>query len=155
VEASAAAERAALEHRAESEREALVVAAKAAASAQAAGFLRMSALPLSWAVRRELQEKDFREIAMYFQQLVGLAGVRRVALVLPDGRIKVASDQKIEGRPAPEVFPDAALENDAPAVRPAGASGLEAVVPIMGLNSRLATLVVDYEPAPADRPPAP
>ena len=61
------------------EREALLARANAAAAAQAAELLKMAALPLSWAVRQELQDKSYRDIALYFQQLVGLGGVQRIA----------------------------------------------------------------------------
>ena len=115
----------------------------------------MAALPLSWAVRQELQDKSYREIALYFQQLVGLGGVQRIALVSREGSVRVASDKKLEGRTATEAFPGAPLEDDRPAVRPVGAKGLEAVVPIMGLNTRLGTLIIDYDPAKADPRPTP
>ena len=151
----AAAERAAAEHRAAVEREALLARADAAAAAQAGELLKMAALPLSWAVRQELQDKSYREIALYFQQLVRLGGVQRIALVSHDGSIRVASDKKLEGRTASEAFPGAPLEDNTPAVRTIGAKGLEAIVPIMGLNTRLGTLIVDYDPAKADPRPAP
>ena len=155
VETAAATERAAIEQRAAAEREALLARANAAAAAQAAELLKMAALPLSWAVRQELQDKSYREIALYFQQLVGLGGVQRIALVSREGSVRVASDKKLEGRTATEAFPGAPLEDDRPAVRPIGAKGLEAVVPIMGLNTRLGTLIIDYDPAKADPRPTP
>ena len=100
VETAAATERAAIEQRAAVEREALLARANAAAAAQAAELLKMAALPLSWAVRQELQDKSYREIALYFQQLVGLGGVQRIALVSREGSVRVASDKKLEGRTA-------------------------------------------------------
>lgn len=153
VETRAAAAVVAVEQRAAAERDTLQAHAKSAAAAQAAEILKLSALPLSWAVRHELQEKNYREIGIYFQQLVGLSGVRRIALVSRDGEIKVATDKKLEGHPASETFSGATLEADSPAVQPLGTSGLEAIVPIMGLNARLGTLVIDYEPTPADQRP--
>jgi hypothetical protein len=153
VEARAAAAVAAVEQRAAADREKLQAHAKSAAVAQAAELLKLSALPLSWAVRHELQEKNYREIGIYFQQLVGLSGVRRIVLLSRDGEIKVATDKKLEGRPASDAFSGATLEADSPAVQPLGTNGLEAIVPIMGLNARLGTLVIDYEPTPADQRP--
>ena len=127
VEAAAATERAAIEQRAAAEREALLARANAAAAAQAAELLKMAALPLSWAVRQELQDKSYRESALYFQQLVGLGGVQRIALVSREGSIRVASDKKLEGRTATEAFRAPRSTRTARAVRPIGAKGLEAV----------------------------
>ena len=59
--------------------------------------------------------------------------------------VKVASDKKLEGKPATEAFAGASLVDDGPIVRPQGDHQLEAIVPIMGLNSRLGTVIVHYE----------
>lgn len=154
LEEAAAAERTAIERKAASERAALVGQTAAASTAQATELIKLAALPLSWAVRQALQEKDYREIALYFQQLVDLPNVRRVALVLRDGLIKIASDKKLEGRPAAESFPGAALADDAPSVRAQSDQLIEAVVPIMALNTRAGTLIIDYEPTRIDQQPA-
>jgi hypothetical protein len=158
VEAQAATERARIESQAAAEREALLARASTARATLATDLLKMNALPLSWAVRQALQDKDYREIALYFQQLVGLSRVRRAALVLSDGIIKVASDKKLEGKAAAEAFAGASLVDDGPIVRPRDEHMLEAIVPIMGLNSRLGTVIVHYElgenvsAAPSTRP---
>jgi hypothetical protein len=145
LETNAATERARIESQAAKEREALVARAVAERATLATDLLKLNALPLSWAVRVALQDKDYREIALYFQQLVGFSRVRRAALVLTDGTVKVASDKKLEGKPAAEAFPGASLVDDGPIVRPQGDHLLEAIVPIMGLNTRLGTLIVHYE----------
>lgn len=74
------------------------------------------------------------------------AQVQRVALVLTDGTVRLASDKKIEGKPAASVFPGATLAADTPTIQAVADRGLRAVIPIMGLNARLGTLIVDYAP---------
>ena len=158
VEAHAATERVRIESQAAAEREELLARASTARATLATDLLKLNALPLSWAVRHALQDKNYREIGLYFQQLVGLSHVRRAALVLADDIVKVASDKKLEGKPAAEAFAGASLVGDGPTVRPHTDKMLEAVVPIMDLNARLGTLIVHYAladddgAAPATRP---
>lgn len=75
--------------------------------------------------------------------------VLRMASLSLSWAVRRALDEKdkaLERRPAAEVFPNARLDPDAPAVHEGTGSLLEAVVPIMSLNARLGTLIVDYEP---------
>ena len=145
VKAQAAANRARLESEAKAERATLAARAAAATTAQAGDLLKVSALPLSWAIRPALQERDYRQIGVYIQELVGIAGVKRVAVVLRDGNIKVSSDKELEGTPAAKTFPNANLAEDSPTIHAEGDKPIEAVVPIMGLNARLGTVIVDYQ----------
>ena len=145
LKAEAAAERARIEARETSEREALSKRAAAEQTARAKKLLTLSALPLSWAIRSSLQEKDFHQIGVYLHEFVALGGVERAAVVLRDGIAKVATDKKLEGRPAAEAFSAARISDDAPTVRGEIGEPLEAVIPIMGLNARLGTLIIDYE----------
>jgi hypothetical protein len=111
---------------------------------QAGRLLRLSAVPLAWAVRDKLMQQDYAAIGAYFQELVREPGVRRAVLVLPDGNIKLASDQKLEAVAVSQVFPGLSLEGDAPRVE--GVQGeIVVVVPVMGLTTRLGTVVVGYE----------
>jgi hypothetical protein len=95
-------------------------------------------------------QRDYPTIASYFQELVREPGVRRAVLALEDGRVKLASDQKLEGRRAGEVFGGISLDGDAPRVEGAGGEIL-VIVPVMGLTSRLGTVIVGYDPAAAAR----
>ena len=145
VKAQAAADRARLEATARAERDILNAGAAVAKTAQATEMLKLSALPLSWATRTALQDKDYRQIGVYLQELVAVGSVRRAAVILADGNIKVSSDKKLEGRSAAETFPSARLTEDTPTVNIGSDKSIEAVVPIMGLNTRLGTLIIDYE----------
>jgi hypothetical protein len=125
-------------------REDLVKSHQAAMTARTRELLLVAALPLAWAVRAELLQKDYREVGVYFRQLVQQSTVDRAVLILPDGLVKVASDQKLEGRPAAEALPGVAIDKDEPRVEQRGRQFL-AVVPVMGLTSRLGVIVLGYD----------
>jgi len=123
----------------------LTLAGQAALKAQGGELLTLSALPLSWAVRTELLARDFREVGNYFRQFVLEPKVRRVVLVTPDGKVRISSDQKLEGKDAAAVLPGVPLDVEAPQVMKLQGEVL-VLVPVMGLNSRLGLVVVSYAP---------
>ena len=123
----------------------LTLAGRAALQAQGGELLTLSALPLSWAVRTELLARDYREVGNYFRQFVLEPKVRRVVLVTPDGKVRISSDQKLEGKIASEVLPGVPLDVDTPQVKRLEREVL-VLVPVMGLNSRLGLVVVSYAP---------
>lgn len=143
-QASADADRQRVVAEATRAREDLVRSHQAAMTARTRELLLVAALPLAWAVRAELLQKDYREVGVYFRQLVQQSTVDRAVLILPDGLVKVASDQKLEGRPASEALPGVAIDKDEPRVEQRGRQFL-AVVPVMGLTSRLGVIVLGYD----------
>lgn len=124
-------------------REQLIASNQKALEAQGGALLRLSALPLSWAIRIQLLKKNYGEVTTYFGQLVREPGVRRALLVMPDGTVKVASDQKLEGAELAELFPSLSLEADAPRVETV-ADEVLVIVPVMALTHRLGTVIIAH-----------
>jgi hypothetical protein len=141
--ATSAAERERMTAEAVRAKDVLIKAHHDALLSQARELLLVSSLPLAWAVRAELLQKDYREVGVYFRQLVQQSTVSRAVLVLPDGRVKVASDQKLEGKLASEALPGLKLDRDEPHVERRDRE-VVVVVPVMGLTSRLGVIVVGY-----------
>ena len=101
----------------------------------------MAALPLSWAVRQELQDKSYRESALYFQQLVGLGGVQRIALVSREGSIRVATTRSSRVEPRPKRFRAPRSTRTARRSAQSERKVSKRSCQIMGLNTRLGTLI--------------
>ena len=131
------------------ERAALVQSATQTLADQTASLLRLSALPLAWAIRSALLKDDFATADAYVQRMVQEKHVTGVALVTADGKVRLAGSRKLEGHPAAEVFPGVVLNGSEPAVSSTD-HDLRVVVPIMGIDRRLGTLIFGYAPPITD-----
>lgn len=130
-------------HRAAADHAALVRSTNATLAAQTAALLRLTALPLGWAFRGALLKDDLTAIDTYLRRIVQEPHVTGVVLVGPDGVITHASDQKLQGRPAQKVFPEVKLDAQSPA-SVATDQDVKIVVPVMGYDRRLGTLIFSY-----------
>lgn len=108
--------------------------------------LRLFSTPFAWAVRREAMAANLDQVDQYFTDLVQLPGFEAAVLAKPDGKIVVASDRKQLAQPIASLYSaDYLAFNDIKIMREAGGR-LRAVIPVLGLNQRLGTLVLDYTP---------
>ena len=123
--------------------------AHAALVEQAHEMLRLSAVPLSWAVRSEMMRGNTAQIDDYLQRFVKEPNVSRIALVV-DGSIQIATDKKLEDQNASEVFPIEALEVDEATVVDSNSGEVFLAVPVVGLDERLGTLILVYSRANID-----
>lgn len=131
------------EHRAAAERAELVRTTNATLAAQTSALLRLSALPLGWAFRAALLKDDATAIDTYLRRMVQEPHVTGIVVVGADGKISHASDQKLQGRPAQGLFPDVPLNGQSPTSVTADRE-VRIVVPLMGYDRRLGTLVLGY-----------
>jgi hypothetical protein len=138
-----------VERRASEERAALRAAATEALTTQTTSLLRLSALPLGWAVRSALLKDDLSSVDTYLQRIVQERHVTGVALIGLDGKVRRASNRKLENHTAQEAFPGISIDAQSPTVVPADRD-LRVVVPVMGYDRRLATLVLSYLRPSAD-----
>lgn len=113
---------------------------------QAGEMLRLAALPLSWAVRADLLKGNLEPVDGYFRAFVQERGVQRLLLIGKDGRIALASNRKDEGQPA-EALVSPALRDAREPLLEEGEGYVRLAVPIMGLDTRLGVLIVDYVPS--------
>jgi Arc/MetJ family transcription regulator len=134
----------ALEARLLSERGESSEAKRQALSVQARDLLRLTARPLAWAVRAEMLRGNLDAVDDYFREFVRERGVTSLLLVGKDGRIALATNRKLETQPAETVVSKALLEASDVTSEESGTS-FRLAVPIMGLDSRLGLLVVDYD----------
>ncbi len=143
-------ERASLQQRNE-----LLSASQAALSGQAEELLRLSAVPLSWTVGTAMTQNDFQGVNGYLKQMVQQPHVIRIAVADLQGQIRASTDRKFEGAALGDSFPGVDLSAPEPTVqRQFGEQRV--VVPVMGPEARLGTLVLSYDAAALEgRIPAP
>jgi hypothetical protein len=100
---------------------------------------------LAWAVRGELLRNNLDQIDQYFAQLVKTQGIQLVVLAGPDGKVLVASDKKYQGGAFGQLFPTDLLNAPQVAIQPGQGDQRLLVLPVMGLNNRLGTVVLRYQ----------
>ncbi|MEI6846835.1 MAG: hypothetical protein WCK32_02180 [Chlorobiaceae bacterium] len=102
------------------------------------------AVPLAWAVRKELIKQNYDQIDEYFNQLIKRKVFGLIMLVDPSGTITVSTDRKFQGRSFSSRYPGLKL-NAAGAVSYKVQEGKSLyLIPVMGLNERIGTIVFLY-----------
>ncbi|MEX0967792.1 MAG: PDC sensor domain-containing protein [Bacteroidia bacterium] len=108
---------------------------------------RLMVKPLTWAVRAEMMRDNLEQVNQYLSQFVKEKNIQQVMLVDNDGQILISTDKKTENAAFSEWY-DAALLQDGEITLSEREGGDVAIVaPVMGLDTRLGTLVVFYKPS--------
>lgn len=131
---------------AEERRQTLVERAGERVDERTRGLLRLSAQPLGWAVRSEMIRRNLDQVDAYLTEFVQEEGVESAVLAGERDSVLVATDRRFQGARFSEHFPAELLERDRTAVEEAEDGRLRLIVPILGINRRLGTLVVVYRP---------
>ena len=111
--------------------------------------LQTFAIPLAWAIRRELMAGNLDQVDQYASELVKQTGFEEVVVAKADGVVAVASDRKNIGIPFDSLYPARYLTADQIDVEETSPGRWQVFVPIMGLNARLGTVAIDYTTQPA------
>lgn len=122
----------------------LIEQARQLDSRQDVESLKRFSTPLAWAIRRELMVSNLDQVDQYLTELVQMPGFQSAVLATPDDKVIVASDRKQLAQPFSAIYPGAYLQAKEVKVEPATDGGLRTIIPIMGLNQQLGTLVVEY-----------
>jgi uncharacterized membrane protein affecting hemolysin expression len=109
------------------------------------GAIELAAIATEWAVRAELMRDDFEDIQEYMQRLAKRPHIRRAFVARRDGAIIGAGDRRQRGKPIAGLVPELPAESSSVQQVPVGDRGTLYVVPVMGLESRLGTLVLEHE----------
>jgi hypothetical protein len=152
AEARLGNERQTMAREAAAERTALLTQVRQLADARSDEAHRRFGTALAWAVRGEMVRNNLDQVDQYFAELVRLERISRVVLAGRDGKVLVSSDRKFLSSEASALYPADALSAEQVAVRPDADGGKLLVIPVMGLNARLGTVLVSYRqpelPAP-------
>lgn len=110
--------------------------------------LKRFSTPLAWAIRRELMAANLDQVDQYLSELVQMPGFQSAVLANSEDKVVVATDRKHLAGTFSSIYPAEYLQSKDVKIEPASNGGLRAIIPIMGLNQQLGTLVVEYaEPA--------
>ncbi len=144
AEAHLEAEREAMTRQFEAERNAQLNDLKAKVEANADETKRQFGMALAWAVRGEMIRNNLDQIDQFFTEIVKLPYTERAVLADSTGTVRVSTDRRHLGAALTTLVPVEATLADKVEVRNQ-ANGMKLlVIPIMGLNSRLGTVVVSY-----------
>lgn len=99
---------------------------------------------LSWAVRGELIRNNLDQVDQYLSELVKMRDTERVVLISEDGQLLVSTDKRLEETKGTEIFPSEILNLQKITVKSDVDGKKILVVPVMGLNKKIATVVVSY-----------
>ncbi|WP_292993590.1 hypothetical protein [Nitrosomonas sp.] len=100
---------------------------------------------LSWAVRGELIRHNIDQIDQYLSEIVKMKDTERVVLIGDDGQLLVSTDKRLEETKGVELFPKEILNLQKVTVKSDVDGKKILVVPVMGLNKKIATVVVSYK----------
>lgn len=102
---------------------------------------------LSWAVRSELIRNNIDQIDQYLSEIVKMRNTERVVLINDEGQLVVSTDKKLEETNGAEIFPKEILNLQKISLKSDVDGKKILVVPVMGLNKKIATVVVSYKQA--------
>ena len=102
---------------------------------------------LSWAVRSELIRNNIDQIDQYLSEIVKMRDTERVVLINDEGHLVVSTDKKLEETNGSEIFPKEILNLQKISLKSDVDGKKILVVPVMGLNKKIATVVVSYKQA--------
>ena len=100
---------------------------------------------LSWAVRGELIRHNIDQIDQYLSEIVKMKDTERVVLIGEDGQLLVSTDKRLEETKGVELFPKEILNLQKVTVKSDVDGKKILVIPVMGLNKKIATVVVSYK----------
>lgn len=100
---------------------------------------------LSWAVRGELIRNNLDQISQYLNELVKMKDTERVVVISDEGKLLVSTDKKLEEAEGKDLYPAEVLQQRKITLMSDVDGKKLLIVPVMGLNSRLATVVISYK----------
>lgn len=100
---------------------------------------------LSWAVRGELIRNNIDQIDQYLSEIVKMKDTERVVLINDDGELLVSTDKRLEETKGTEIFPKEILNLQKITVKSDVDNKKLLVIPVMGLNKKIATVIVSYK----------
>jgi hypothetical protein len=130
----------------EAQRAKLLEKSQQAITSKTRDLLRLTTIPLVWAVRREMINENYGQINEYLNRFVKEPGIKQILVVKSDGTIAVATDKKMEGAPFSSLFPQELIEQNEISISDDGKGNIRVMAPIMGLDAKLGLLIMMYEP---------
>jgi hypothetical protein len=147
AEARLEKDRAAMAAQFETDRNALLGQLRTRIAGEADEAQRQFGLALAWAVRGEMIRNNLDQVDQFFGEIVKLPNTERVMLAGSDGKVLVSTDRRHLGAEASTLVAPEALLLPRVTVRSEAVGSKLLVVPVMGLNARLGTVLVSSRPS--------
>lgn len=109
-------------------------------------FLRLTATPFIWAIRKEMLRENYEQINEYLVQFVKEPHIKQVLIARSDGTIIVATDKKLEGTALSSLHPQQLIGADEIVLSDDKSGNILVVAPVMGFNKKLGVFLMVYEP---------
>lgn len=109
-------------------------------------YLQLMAKPYVWAVRTEMMNGNMSQVHLYANDMVKEKNFKSILIVNNKGIIVSSTDKKLEGLNFETLGNQSYLNTNNTVVDHLNDSLLVIVSPIMGFNSKLGTLVMNYSP---------
>jgi len=103
---------------------------------------------LAWAVRDQLIRSNLDQVDQYLSELVRTKDTERVDLISDEGKLLVSTDKRLITEEASNLYPKEILDLQTITVKSDVAGKKLLIVPVMGLNKRMATIIISYNPPP-------
>lgn len=102
---------------------------------------------LAWAVRSELLRNNVEQVGLYLNEIVKSKNTERVDLIGTEGQLILSTDKKLEDAEGEQLYPADMLTHTKIKVHSNVDDKKLLVIPVMGFNDRIATVVVSYKQA--------
>ena len=106
--------------------------------------LKTLAKPFVWAVRTEMLKNNVSQIALYINDIVKEPGFQKINIVNETGIVILSTDKKEEGSKSSMSGEGVGLSVENTQVTRLNDTIMTMSSPIMGFNSRLGTLLINY-----------
>ena len=98
-----------------------------------------------WSVRKELMTNNIEQINLYSIDMIKEKGFQSIIICNKKGTVISATNKKQEGKPFSSFGKEEYLQLQETKVESLNDSTLVVASPIMGFNSKLGTLVIEYQ----------
>lgn len=107
-------------------------------------LVKLMAKPLVWNIRSEMLRGNMEQVNILITDMVKEPNFRYIHLVSPNGNVILSTNKSLEGKPVGKEIDSNLLKIDAPTTAMYNGRVFIVAAPVMGVDKRLATLVVGY-----------
>lgn len=109
-------------------------------------MLKLLSKPLIWSIRSEMLRGNLEQVNIYTNDMVKEKNFQFIYLISPDDSMLISTDKKFQGQNAKGMFEEKFLKTDSLIAVSNDDKTITIFAPVMGYDSRLATLVYKYTP---------
>jgi hypothetical protein len=107
--------------------------------------LMLLSKPLVWSIRSEMLRGNLEQVNLLVSNLVKEKNFKYIHLIGPDGNVLLSTNKTLEGKPLNIEKAKAVIASDTTTLINEAENVMVVVAPVMGYDSRLATLVFGYQ----------